>query len=112
MAALSNSICTHTPTCTHLMPAPPHPPQPFSRNLWLVLVFGILFTSILLYILEPGMAYEGVDGGPEESADMSILKRAKRTVQHVAHLFYQGWLLGTVQDAFVPRTPWTKLYLM
>eukprot|EP00200_Dunaliella_tertiolecta_P002130 CAMPEP_0202345896 /NCGR_PEP_ID=MMETSP1126-20121109/4928_1 /ASSEMBLY_ACC=CAM_ASM_000457 /TAXON_ID=3047 /ORGANISM="Dunaliella tertiolecta, Strain CCMP1320" /LENGTH=469 /DNA_ID=CAMNT_0048937245 /DNA_START=125 /DNA_END=1531 /DNA_ORIENTATION=+ len=88
--------------------------KPFERDVWLVMLFGVLSTGIFLYILEPRLsdAAEDLKPSTEDGAPESLPAALKRHALGVMDLFYQGWLLFTIQENYAPKRWWTKLYLM
>ncbi|KAF5832687.1 hypothetical protein DUNSADRAFT_11368 [Dunaliella salina] len=95
--------------------------QPFSRDLWLTLLFGNLFTAIVAFILDPHLMLDAWTNAKAERRmsetyyPMSggMLNWCKYALANVSNFFYQGWVLGTTQDPFKhPRNPWMKMYLM
>uniref|UniRef100_A0A7S3QNZ4 Ionotropic glutamate receptor C-terminal domain-containing protein n=1 Tax=Dunaliella tertiolecta TaxID=3047 RepID=A0A7S3QNZ4_DUNTE len=89
--------------------------KPFSRDLWLVLLFGVLFSSIFLYIVDPKTAAVYQEGSEEAGREegTGVLAALRSSANAVSNLFYQGWVLCTVQDPYKnANSPWSKLYLM
>ncbi|KAF5838565.1 hypothetical protein DUNSADRAFT_2626 [Dunaliella salina] len=88
--------------------------KPFERDVWLVLLFGVVFTGIFLYILEPSLseAAEDVRQRYEDGSPESLPAALKRHAFGFMDLFQQGWLLFTIQENYAPKRWWTKLYLM
>ncbi|KAF5835658.1 hypothetical protein DUNSADRAFT_7110 [Dunaliella salina] len=83
------------------VPRPTHPPftkqfwtflAPFSRDLWLVLLFGVLFSAVFLYIVDPKLEPATADAGgrvalPGQS-DWSIMKALFNGINT---MFYQAY---------------------
>mmetsp|Transcript_2040 Transcript_2040/g.4626 ORF Transcript_2040/g.4626 Transcript_2040/m.4626 type:complete len:887 (-) Transcript_2040:125-2785(-) len=95
--------------------------QPFSRSLWLTLLFGNLFTAIVVFILDPHImldAWTKSKGNRRMSENYyptsgGMLNWCKYALVNISNFFYQGWVLGTTQVPYqYPRNPWIKLYLM
>ncbi|KAF5843580.1 hypothetical protein DUNSADRAFT_12842 [Dunaliella salina] len=91
--------------------------EPFSRDLWLVLLFGIVFTALFLYVVDPNVAAVYQDSfeeaGRRHTEDTGVVAAMRSSVHAVSNLFYQGWVLCTVQDPYQNMSsPWSKLYLM
>jgi len=88
--------------------------KPFERDVWLVLLFGVVFTGVFLYVLEPRLsdAAEDLKSSNEHGSPESLPAALKRHAFGVMDLFHQGWLLFTIQENYTPKRWWTKLYLM
>lgn len=95
--------------------------QPFSQDLWLTILFGNLFTAIIVLIIDPHINLDPWTNAKEErrmyetnyptTEDVSAW--IKYFFVNIFNFFYQGWVLGTAQVPYKhPRNPWIKIYLM
>ncbi|KAF5843582.1 hypothetical protein DUNSADRAFT_12843 [Dunaliella salina] len=91
--------------------------SPFSRDLWLVLLFGLVFTAIFLYIADPKIVDEYEHHFlPEEerpTEPSTVYGHCMHAFNGISELFYQGWVLCTIGDNFKIPSNWaSRLYLM
>ncbi len=67
--------------------------QPFSRNLWLVLLFGGVFTAIFMYFADPKTTepLTAVSGVKDRSGryDQGVLSILRHSLFSISNLFYQ-----------------------
>eukprot|EP00983_Pelagomonas_calceolata_P090119 1157381-Pelagomonas_calceolata.AAC.2 len=88
--------------------------KPFSRDLWLVLLFGVLFSSIFLYIVDPKTAAVYQEGSEEAGREegTGVLAALRSSANAVSNLFYQGasmvWLHA--QDLLIEQHSGPALY--
>ncbi|KAF5843579.1 hypothetical protein DUNSADRAFT_12841 [Dunaliella salina] len=87
--------------------------EPFSRDLWLVLLFGVVFTAIFLYIVDPQTAAVPQKAPTQAGSTRvaTVLATLRRSIHAALNLMSQGWVVGMFHDSNKNlENPWSKLY--